>query len=502
MTDDFSLAADFPPAGREDWLKLVSAVLKGAPVERLTAKTYEGLAIEPLYGHDANAKPLAGRRPGSAWQVMQRVDHPDAAAANAEALHDLENGATGLTLVLAGAVGSHGYGIAASNLARVLDGVFLDGAPIELDAGAQSGSAAGHMVALLKANGIAAEAADIRFGFDPLGAMAVTGASATAWSGQAQAMTGAIGALRRHGFKGPFVAADARPVHAAGGSETQELAFALSAAVAYLRALEQDGSALDEARRMIFFRMAADADQFLTMAKLRSLRKLWARVEEACGLSPGRAFVSAETAWRMMTRRDPWVNMLRDTMAVFSAGLGGADSISVLPFTAALGLPDRFARRIARNTQLVLLEESNLAKVTDPAAGAGAIEDLTRKLCGAAWTLFQEIEAAGGAAAALANGSIQDKVAQVRAARQDRIAHRTEPLTGTSAFPDISEAPVSWLDVAPVAIAAAPAAFTFPPLTPMRLAEPFEQLRDRGDRIQAATGARPKVFLACLGKPS
>src|ERR1700748_2147524 len=145
---------------------------------------------------------------------------------------------------------------------------------------------------------------------------------------------------------------------------------------------------------MVYARLSADADQFLTVAKFRALRLLWARIEQACGLTPKPAFVTAETAWRMMTRRDPWVNMLRTTMAVFAAGLGGAASIMVLPFTAALGLPDRFARRMARNTQHILLDESNLARVTDPAAGSGVIEDMTEKLCQAAWTLFQEIEAA------------------------------------------------------------------------------------------------------------
>ena len=198
----------------------------------------------------------------------------------------------------------------------------------------------------------------------------------------------------------------------------------LSVALAYLRALETEGVALDAARRMIFFRLSADADQFLTIAKFRSLRKLWARIEAACALAPEPAFVSAETAWRMMARRDPHVNILRATIAVFAAALGGADAITVLPFTAALGLPDRFARRIARNTQLVLLEESHLAKVTDPAAGSGAVEDLTDQLCRAAWALFQEIEAAGGIAAALAGGLIQQKVADVRAKRAAAVARR------------------------------------------------------------------------------
>src|SRR6202007_1517246 len=137
--------------------------------------------------------------------------------------------------------------------------------------------------------------------------------------------------------------------------------------------------------------------------------KLWARIEAACGLAPAPAFISAETAWRTLARRDPHVNILRATIAVFAAALGGADAITVLPFTAALGLSDRFARRIARNTQLVLLEESHLAKVADPSAGSGSVEDLTDQLCRAAWALFREIEAAGGLPAAPANGIVQQK---------------------------------------------------------------------------------------------
>src|SRR5262249_19800550 len=149
------------------------------------------------------------------------------------------------------------------------------------------------------------------------------------------------------GFRGPFAVADGRIIHNAGGSEAQELAFAVAAAVDCLRALEAVGIALDSARNMIYFRMAADADEFLTIAKVRAVRKLWARIEEACGLTPKPAYVAAETAWRMMTKRDPYVNMLRNTIAITAAGLGGANSILTLPHTAALGLPDGFARRVA-----------------------------------------------------------------------------------------------------------------------------------------------------------
>ena len=186
-----------------------------------------------------------------------------------------------------------------------------------------------------------------------------------------------VGELSGAGFRGPFGVADGRIIHNAGGSEAQELAFALASAVAYLRALEAAGIAIETARDAIYFRLTADDDQFLTMAKFRAARKLWARIEASCGLAPKPVLLTAETAWRMMTRRDPYVNMLRNTIAVAAAGFGGADAITALPHTAPLGLPDAFARRVARNTQLVLLEESNLARVADPAAGSGAIEALT-----------------------------------------------------------------------------------------------------------------------------
>jgi methylmalonyl-CoA mutase len=193
--------------------------------------------------------------------------------------------------------------------------------------------------------------------------------------------------------------------------------------------------------------------------------------------------------------------MLRTTIAVAAAGLGGADSITALPHTAPLGLPDAFARRVARNTQLILLEESNLARVADPAAGSGAIEDITAKLCAAAWSLFQEIEAAGGAWAALERGLIQSKVAAVREKRLQAVARRKDPLTGTSDFPHLAETPPAVLDVPTVATPKeATAAVTIAALPRLRLGEPFERLRDASDRILAQTGARPKVFLANLGK--
>ena len=506
-TDDLRLAADFAPASYDDWRKLVDGVLKGAPFERLVGKTYDNLRIEPIYARARAAAPVAGRAQAAPWQIMQRIDHPDAAVANAQALHDLENGANGLQLEFAGGPGARGFGIADATketLARVLDGVFFDaGITIALNPVLGRENAGMNLAGLIEARGFDPANVNIRFNYQPLSTMTVRGAAAARWSEMAPPFAKMIQDLIGRGFKGPFALADGRPVHDAGGSEAQELAFALAGAVAYLRALEAGGIALDVARAAISFRLIADADQLLTMAKFRALRLLWARIEESCGLTPKPIFTAAETAWRMLTQRDPYVNMLRATMATFSAGLAGADSITVLPHTLALGLPDAFARRAARNTQLVLLEESNLAKVADPAAGSGGIEALTHELCEAAWALFQEIEKAGGVFAALEQNLIQRKVAATRAAREANIARRKEVLTGVSEFPNLHETNVVVLDATPIAPASYGATkITFDALAPMRLAVPFEQLRDKSDDILKKTGARPKVFLANLGTPA
>jgi len=506
VTDELRLAADFQPATYDDWRKLVDGALKGAPFEKLVGKTSDGLKIEPIYPRARGAAPIAGRAAAGPWQIMQRIDHPDAAMANAQALHDLENGATGLTLVFAGANGAYGLGLepTAEAVEKVLDRVFIDaGIAIELQIGPQSRTAAIHVAEYVKRKGLAPAACDIRFGLDPIGACAVWGSSPYAWPEIVPTLTSGIKGLAGIGFKGPFVPADGRVIHDAGGSEAQELAFVVATGVAYLRALEGSGVALEDAQSMIYARLSADADQFLTMAKFRALRLLWARVEQSCGLTPKPLFIAADTAWRMLTQRDASVNMLRATMATFSAGLGGANAITILPHTLALGLPDPFARRVARNTQLVLLEESNLAKVSDPAAGSGGIETLTQQLCEAAWLLFQEIEKAGGVFASLEQSLIQRKVAATRSVREANITRRKEVLTGATEFPNLHEAAVTVLNAKPVALAPyGEAKFKFDALPPTRLAAPFERLRDRSDQILKDTGARPKVFLANLGAPA
>ena len=498
---ELSLARDFPPADEAAWKALVEEALKGTPFAALTSKTYDGITVEPLYSGAQDSRPIAGRAPGQPWNVMQRVDHADAKAANAQILDDLNNGANGVNLVFEGAVGDHGYALPATGAAisAALDEVHLDaGIAVDLDLGLASKDASGLLATLVKARAIAPQNVSIRFGLDPIGAIALGGTGPHAWKDGAALFAGLVSDLAGQGFAGPFAAADGRVIHAAGGSEAQELALALASALAYLRALEQSGVALADARGLIYFRLAADQDQFLTVAKFRAMRKLWARAEAACGLEPRPAFVSAETAWRMMTKRDPQANIVRGTIAALGAAIGGADAVTVLPFSAALGLPDPFARRIARNTQTILIEEANIHRVADPAAGSGAIEALTDALAQAAWSLFQAIERQGGAAGALEAGSIQEDVAKVRAAREANIARRNDSLVGTSDFPDLAEGEVEVLALPRLAALSTDGRA----LSPIRLAEPFERLRDRSDLYRAKHGARPKVFLACLGGPA
>ena len=496
---ELTLARNFPPADEAAWKALVEEALKGTPFASLRSRSYDGIAIEPLYPRAQGRSRIEGRVAGAPWAVTQRIDMPDAKAANAQAHDDLANGANAFTLVFEGAGGDYGYALPATGAAisQALDNVYLDaGIAIDLDLSMQSKDAAGLIATLVKARGLVAKDVTIRFGFGPIGGIAISGQSPLIWTDIAPIFAGLIRDLAAQDFAGPFAVADGRVIHAAGGSEAQELAFTLASAVAYLRAMEQGGIALDDASRFIYFRLAADQDQFLTIAKLRAIRKLWSRIEQACGLDPRPAFVAAETAWRMMTKRDPHGNIVRGTIAALAAEVGAGDAVTVLPFSATLGIPDAFSRRVARNTQLILIEEANLHRVADPAAGSGAIESLTDQLCRVAWDLFQGIERAGGAAAALEAGLIQNEVARVRAEREANVARRKDALVGTSDFPHLAEDKVPVLGTPRLSIINSDDAA----LPRHRVADAFERLRDRSDDYLARHGTRPKVFLACLGR--
>ena len=312
-------------------------------------------------------------------------------------------------------------------------------------------------------------------GLDPLGFLAGTGEAPKPWPELARLTAEVAGALRDRGLAGPLLRADGRPHHEAGASEAQELAAVVATGIAYLRALEEAGWPVDSARRSLSFLLAADADELLTIAKFRALRRLWARVEEACGLVPAPVRLHAETSWRMVARRDPASNLLRAGLACAGALLGGADGITVLPHTAALGLADPFARRLARNCALVLRDEAGLVRVADPAAGAGALEALTEALAAEAWDLVQDLDQVGGLPAALADGSWQIRVAAARERRAADLRSGARAIIGTTAYPQAEEPP------APV--------LRSPPTAPARPAGAMPSLRD--DELLGPDGVPP-----------
>lgn len=504
--DDRPLADLFEPADRARWLGLVAGVLKGADFEtRLVSHTGDGIRIEPLYER-AEPSPQPFRDPGP-WRVAQRVDHPDPDAANAQALADLGGGADALVVVFAGAPAARGYGVPArtvEDLDAVLHGVMLPLIGVRVDAGAQGLEAASLFRRLAARRGESLSDYDLDLGIDPVGTLAASGRLGAVWSAVAPRLAAAVSDLEAAGFSGRALTADGRPYHEAGAGEAAELGAVLATAVTYLRALEAAGHDLARARDRISVLLAADADAFVTVAKFRAMRRLWARIEAACGLDPKPLRLHAETGWRMMTRRDPFTNILRTGLAAASAGMGGADAVGVLPYTQALGLPDAFARRVARNSQIVLIEEAHLARVADPAAGSGGFEALTARLAEAAWAAFQGIEAEGGILASLSVGHLQRRIALTREAQAKAVATRARPLTGASEFPNLAEKPVAVLDVAPLTAGPAAAfgsgsAVACDSLPAQRLAEPYERLRDAADAARARTGRRPAVFLANLG---
>ncbi|QES47698.1 methylmalonyl-CoA mutase [Streptomyces venezuelae] len=513
--DGLSLAAEFPDATHEQWQRLVEGVLRKsgkeasgtAAEDALSTQLEDGLRTRPLYTAvpaattaataaptPAEARPetglpgfapfvRGGRAAGnvaSGWDVRQRLVHTDPARLNEAVLADLENGVTSLWIT----VGQGG--IPVSGLARALDGVYLDLAPVALDAGAEYAEAAAELLRLYAERGVPAEAVHGSLGADPLGHEARTGEALDPAPALELARQNAAG---RPGLRTFTV--DALPYHEAGGSAAEELGLSLATGVAYLRALTEGGLSTEAAFGQLEFRYAATADQFLTIAKLRAARRLWARIAEASGApEAGAQRQHAVTSPVMMTRRDPWVNMLRTTVACMAAGVGGADSVTVLPFDHELGLPDAFARRIARNTSTVLLEESHLARVIDPAGGSWYVEQLTDELAQAAWEFFQTVEKAGGQAAALRSGLVAERLAATWATRSKRLATRREPVTGVSEFPLLSEK-LPAREPAPAAASGG--------LPRVRRDEAYEALRARSDAHLAATGARPRIFLAALG---
>ena len=585
MSDDtLVLGGEFAPVTYEDWMAEVEKVLKGAPFDkRMVYRTYDGLTVQPIYTRqdwsaDGDPSGFPGAPPytrgtradGSVrggWDIRQEAVEPDPAQANRTILTDLGRGVSSVIVRLDKAVraGVDGDGsdlagddgvmvYDMADLARLFTDVRLEIAPVALEAGAQALPAAALLTALWRQRGIEASACAGTFGADPIGALAATGTLPvdldTALAQMADLAAFCAGSLP--GVRA--VTVNTTAYHGAGCSEAEDLAVSMATAVTYLRALEAAGLSVDDAFGQIAFSYAVDCDFFEAIAKLRAARKLWSRIGDVSGAGEAARGMSlhVRTADRMMSRVDPWVNILRTTVAAFAGAVAGAESLTVRPYDAALGLPDALARRIARNTQVILAEESSLARVIDPAGGSWYVEKLTDQLADAAWSEFQEIEREGGIVAALGNGHVAKVIDDTWAARSKNLARRKDALTGVSEFPNIREevaehvapdvpalkaalgrrltgqrakpevtealermrtaaAGSGALTEAAVAAAAAGATTgqmaavlageptTVPALPVRRLAAIFERLRDASRAHAEAAGDPPKIFLANIG---
>jgi methylmalonyl-CoA mutase len=488
------LAAGFPQQGRDEWQRLVAAVLNkgraddarldGPAAEAALRRHLEGgLEVDALYLREDRELGVPGAMPftrGRAlrdattpWDVRQLHDDPDPAVTRAAVLDDLEHGVTSVWVHLGD------DGIAVADLPTVLADVRLDLAPVVVSSVTDQPAAARALLDLVADR----ESVGGNLGLDPFGAAARLGTSPD--------LTPLADLVRecahRDGWRA--ITIDARVLHEAGATDVDALAVAVATGVEYLRHLEAAGVPANEAFGQIDLRVGATADQFLTAAALRAVRRVWARVGEACGVVEDQRGVRthAVTSLRMFTREDPWVNVLRSTLAAFGASVGGADSITVLPYDTVLGLPERLGRRLARNTQILLADESNVGRVTDPGGGSWYLESLTDQVADAVWSRFQEVERAGGAVRALADGLLHRWVEQACTERDRQIVTRQRPLTGVSMFPVTSGQPATRR--ARTAVTGGERA-----LAPRRDSMVFERLRDR-----AMTVGDPSVVVKTLG---
>ncbi len=433
MSDAESRPPQGEPPGLQDWRRLVQKALGDRDPATLTARTRDDIVVEPLYTGRTDSAVLKGR--GAApWSVVQIVDNPDPDEANRQALTDLNGGADGLSLRFAGAPTADGLGLPldAAALRIALDGVDLTAIHLRLEPHPRAMEIAKWLTDLVEKSGTAPELTNIAFGLDPVTIAVGTEANGGPDPTVLAALIRDLSAAR---FGGPLAGADGRPFHEAGGTEAQELAGILSAAAWWLRAADEASMPPSETFPLLCASVSVNQDQFLCIAKLRALRLLWARLQELCDAEQKPLALHAETSRRMLTRVDVDTNLLRTTLAAFAAAAGGADAITVLPHTAALGRPDGNASALARNIQRLLIDEAHVHRVADASAGAGAVEALTEALAERAWSAFQAIEREGGIVESLRTGAFPARIAEARAALERSVTDGTMPLVGATLHP-------------------------------------------------------------------
>ena len=496
---EISLAADFATPSLADWEKEVLKVLNRRRPEgkelnieqaykRLTSHTVDGLVIKPLYTIDDGVKELGF--PGVApftrgttvragemdegWFSAQLIEEPDPAEARKAVDTDLERGTSAVWVRV------DPDAVPADKLAEVLSDVLFDLAPTHVSSNTDERAAAEALAAAFAASG----KENIRgsLGIDPIGFAALNGTTP-----DLSVIARAVELAKPFPGVRPIVV-DASRYDSMGAGDVAQLAYALATGIEYVRALTDLGLSADEAFDSVLFRVSANTNQFVTISRLRALRTLWNRVGEVLGVSPEKrgAVQHAVTSLREITRDDAYVNVLRGTISAFAAAVGQAEFITVLPLDTVIGLPDVLTRRIARNTQVVLAEESNIGRVNDPAGGAWFVESMTKQLCEKAWELFGQLDEKG-MAAAIADGTVAAQLKEINEARAKLLATRKLPLTGVSMFPNHLEKAL--------VRAPRPKAPKLGGIPFVRDSQVFEDLRDRSKAAEKT----PTVLLACLG---
>ncbi|MCP3164092.1 methylmalonyl-CoA mutase subunit beta [Myxococcus qinghaiensis] len=505
------IATEFPARSLEEWRRLVDKDLKGKPFTSLQSPLDGGLTLQPLYAsQDAAPPPPPGVAPyvrgtqalghtEGGWLVCQEYAEPDIAIAAEAIRNDLERGTLAVWLCLGPTRGIPVKDEA--TMERLLSSVLLARTPVHMESESAPVSMASLLLGVATKAGVSHQALSGSLGIDPLGILARTGALPGGVDGTFTEAAPLVTSLRESAPELRALLVSTRAYSDAGATSVHELAWAIATGVEYLRGMERAGVSPDVAARSVQFALSVGGQFFPEIAKLRAARLLWAKVVAASGGSPEAQAMRlhARTASATKTQRDPWVNILRGTAESFAAVVAGADSISTSPFDEPLGPPDEGARRLARNTQLILRDESSLNRVADPAGGSYYLEQLTTEIARAAWTELQRIEGLGGMEKALAQGDIARVLTETRAARDKAVRTRKQPIVGVSEFPFLGETPVKReARKAPGTQASAEASKSVG-LKPSRLSEPFELLRDASDRTLAAKGQRPAAFLASLG---
>lgn len=397
----------FDDISYDDWITAAETALRGKSVDSLNTFTADGISVNALYTKRKKHHQVA--LPSSGWQINQTINHPNITDAKAQIAEDLEQGVNGLSLHSNQAISANGYGlnITAENIENLFQNTYLNMISLRLESGLDEISMAKTILNHSQKHN------QLSLGIDPIGKFVQFGG----WQNQAAAKKSVISALQD--FKATHILrVDGRIAHNAGASEAQELAFILSTALTYLKWADEANIDLNITAQKIEICLSADQNQFLCIAKMRAMRQLWAELLDSLDIDQSPAYIYAETSYRMSSNLDPYVNLLRSTIACFSAGIGGANQIGVLPLSAAIGLAPSFDRRLARHVQTILIEESHLTAVTDPSAGSFYVETLTAELTQTAWNKFQYIQKSGGIVEQLINGEFQQQVAALQAKRK------------------------------------------------------------------------------------